>query len=57
MGRPQANMRRRHETEFKARQASILLGNNACRSGNDRSPTFLKFSSRLHEGEEVPNVL
>ena len=27
---------RRHETEFYARQASILLGNNACRSGNDR---------------------
>ena len=31
-------------------------GNNACRSGNDRSPT-LKFSSRFHEGEEIPNVL
>jgi hypothetical protein len=43
MGRPQANMRRRHETEFYARQASILLGNNACRSGNDRSPTLKVF--------------
>src|ERR1700738_2114978 len=36
---------------------SILLGNNACRSGNDRSPTLKGFSSRFHEGEEVPNVL
>jgi hypothetical protein len=36
-------MRRRHETEFYARQASILLGNNACRSGNDRSPTLKVF--------------
>jgi hypothetical protein len=36
--------------------ASILLGNNACRSGNDRSPT-LKVFFALHEGEEVPNVL
>src|SRR5258707_8855656 len=35
--------RRRHETEFYARQASILLGNNACRSGNDRSPTLKVF--------------
>jgi hypothetical protein len=36
-------LRRRHETEFYARQASILLGNNACRSGNDRSPTLKVF--------------
>src|SRR5271163_424584 len=36
-------MRRRHETEFYARQASILLGNNACRSGNDRSPRLKVF--------------
>src|SRR6202045_591955 len=36
-------MRRRHETEFYARQASLLLGNNACRSGNDRSPTLKVF--------------
>src|ERR1700746_1722590 len=36
-------MRRRHETEFYARQASILLENNACRSGNDRSPTLKVF--------------
>src|SRR4029077_15073711 len=36
-------MRRRQETEFYARQASILLGNNACRSGNDRSPTLKIF--------------
>ena len=50
------SVRRRHETEFYARQASIPLGNNAYRSGNDRSPT-LKFSSRFHEGEEVSNVL
>jgi hypothetical protein len=35
--------RRRHETEFYARQASTLLGNNACRSGNDRSPTLKVF--------------
>jgi hypothetical protein len=38
-----AYLRRRHETEFYARQASILLGNNACRSGNDRSPTLKVF--------------
>src|SRR4029077_19395554 len=36
-------MRRRQETEFYARQASILLGNNACRSRNDRSPTLKVF--------------
>src|SRR6266436_4229941 len=35
--------RRRHETEFYARQASILLGNNAFRSGNDRSPPLKAF--------------
>src|ERR1700680_2518488 len=40
---PRFKMRRRHETEFYARQASILLGNNACRSGNDRSPTLKVF--------------
>src|SRR6202048_1947388 len=39
----EAYTRRRHETEFYARQASILLGNNACRSGNDRSPTLKVF--------------
>jgi hypothetical protein len=48
--------RRRHETEFKARQASILLETThvvQATTGHLR----LKFSSRFHEGEEVPDVL
>jgi IS6 family transposase len=34
---------RTQETEFYARQASILLGNNVCDSGHDRSPTVKGF--------------
>jgi threonine dehydrogenase-like Zn-dependent dehydrogenase len=51
---PNGVMRRRHETEFYARQASILLGNNAFRSGNDhRNRNFIVGSTPIGEQRSI----
>ena len=48
-----AYLGRTQETEFYARQASILLGNNACRSGHDRSPTVKAFFALSRERSDI----